>query len=396
MKMKRFHKNAIAAILLALAIGGPTTNSAIAQDSFKIGGVVALSGAFGIIGEEMRKGAELAIEMHGGKALGVPIEISWEDTETKPDVAIQKATRLMSQGVNAIFGAVSSGSTLAMMKVTERKKIPTIITLSAADKITGSDKGKYAFRTSNTVGMEITMMASFAVEKDIKSILLIVSDFATGRDMGSSLSDKLTSKGINISETILTPLGNKDFSVVIDKAAKSDADTVVIIMTGGDAITFLKQSNQVKLQANKTIFGTIIMDELFGKAVGEGSYGVYSTLRYHFSIDTPANAKFVDAYRAKYDGLPSQFAGEAFDGMAWFLKVVDSTGSWKSDDWVTAWEDSKYSDSIEGEKFMRACDHQATQKGYFGVAVKGEDPLPAVTMKITNSFASDELFAPCN
>lgn len=389
-------RNAIASVALVATTFVGVQSSYAADDSFKIGGIVALSGAYGIIGEEMRKGAELAIEMRGGNVLGVPVEMMWEDTETKPDVAIQKATRLMSQGIHAVFGAVSSGSTLAMMKVTERRKVPIIVTLSAADKITGSDKGKYTFRTSNTVGMEINMMASFVKSKNIESIMMIVSDFATGRDMGSSLAEKLEGNGVKITETILTPLGNKDFSVVIDQASKSAADTVVIIMTGGDAITFLKQSHQVELQANKTIFGTVIMDELFGKAVGDGAYGVYSTLRYHFSIDTPANKSFVDAFKAKYDGLPSQFAGEAFDGMAWFLDVVDKSGSWDADDWVTTWEDSEYTSSVEGVKYMRACDHQATQNGYFGVAVKGTDPDPAVTMKITNAFAPEQVFEACN
>ena len=40
-----------------------TAEVAAKDDAFRIGGVVALSGTYGVIGEETRKGAELAIEV---------------------------------------------------------------------------------------------------------------------------------------------------------------------------------------------------------------------------------------------------------------------------------------------------------------------------------------------
>ena len=57
------------------------------QEKFKIGGVLSLSGPYGLLGEDMRKGVQIAIEERGGKVLGVPIEVTWEDDETKPQPA---------------------------------------------------------------------------------------------------------------------------------------------------------------------------------------------------------------------------------------------------------------------------------------------------------------------
>ena len=39
-----------------------------------------------------------AIADRGGKVLGKPIRVSWEDDETKPQPAVQKATRLLAGG----------------------------------------------------------------------------------------------------------------------------------------------------------------------------------------------------------------------------------------------------------------------------------------------------------
>ncbi len=38
-------------------------------DSFHIGGVVSLSGTYGMFGEDMRRGVEIAIDQRGGKVL---------------------------------------------------------------------------------------------------------------------------------------------------------------------------------------------------------------------------------------------------------------------------------------------------------------------------------------
>jgi len=378
---------------MALAMGGAAH---AADGEFKIGGVVAMSGAYGVIGEAMQRGAELAVEMRGGQVLGVPVVFDWQDTETKPQVAVQKATKMMASGADMLFGAVSSGSTLAVMKVAERRKVPLLVTLSASDEITGSQMSKYAFRTSNPVNMENQMMAEFAGGEGLHKIYGVVADYTVGREMWDNLKAKLEAKNIEIVAEDYPPLGNKDYAIIIDKVAKSDADGVAMIMTGGDAITFLKQSGQVDLKDQKAVFGTMVMDELMGSAVGEKSYGVNSTLRYHFSTENEANKAFVTAFQEKYGELPNQFAGEAFDGMTWFLDVVDKTGSWEAEDWVAAFEGSTHETSIEGPKTMRACDHQAAQIGVFGKAVKGEAPLPAVTMDVTYTFQPDVLFAPCD
>jgi len=381
---------------LGAAIGiAALCSPAAAKDEFKIGGVVALSGPYGVIGEAMRKGAELAVEMRGGKVLGAPIVFEWEDSETKPQVTVQKATRLASDGVDLLFGEVSSGATIALMKLAERRKIPLLVTISASDEITGKDKNPYTFRTSNPVDMENRMMAEFAAKDGVKRVYGVVADYAVGREMWDSLKKKLGAKGVTIAGEDYPALGNKDYSLIADKVAKSDADGVAMIMTGSDAITFLKQSGQIGLKDKKTVFGTMVMDELMGKAVGEQSYGVNSTLRYHFSEKSPANEKFVAAFKAKYGELPTQFAGEAFDGVSWFLKVVDETGGWDKEAWLEAFRNSTYTDSVEGTKKMRACDNQAEQIGLFGKAIKGSDPLPPVTMEVTYTFEPGVLFDAC-
>lgn len=382
---------------VALVALNPATGVLAADEpsEFHIAGVLAFSGAYGIIGKDMRQGVELAIADRGGKVLGKPIRVSWEDDETKPQPAVQKATRLLAGGAQMIFGAVGSASTLALQGLADQRKIPLLVTISADDKITRPNGSRYTFRTSNTLGMEIRMCVEFAKVKGLKKIYGVTADYQATRDGWELFVAEAKKVGIEIVGNDYAPLGNRDYSVIVDKMAKSDADGIAVMVTGNDAVTFLKQSGQVGLNKTKVQFGPVLQDETLAAAVGPAAVGVYSGVRYHFTVDNPANKKFVEAYRAKYNEWPSSFAGEAYDGISWWLDVVESTKSWDRETWVDAFAKSTRENSLEGKKVMRACDHQAAQVGLWGVVVEGQSPLPPLTMKITDVFDAAKLFDAC-
>ncbi len=387
----------ILGITLVAGLGAPTLQPAVAAepDAFKIGAVLSFSGPYGIIGESMRRGAELAIEQRGGTVLGKPIEVTWEDSETKPQPAVQKASRMLAGGAHMIFGAVSSASTVALQSLVDQRKVPMLVTISADDKITRPGGSRYTFRTSNTLGMEMRMALEFTKARGLKKIYGIGADYSVTREGWDFYRAEAEKLGVEIVGEDYPALGNRDYSVIIDKIAKTDADGVILIVTGSDGVTFLKQAGQAGLGKDKLLFGPVLQDELLAAAVGPDSIGANSGVRYHFSYDTPANKAFVEAYRAKYDDWPNSFAGEAYDGMSWFLDVVDGTKSWDKEAWVDAFAGSTRANSIEGTKVMRACDHQALQIGLWGEVVEGEAPLPPLTMKITEVFQPEALFPPC-
>lgn len=391
---KWFNKSVVVAA--ATTVGLASVGHAQAKpEKFKIGGVIALSGPYGLLGEDMRKGAQIAIEERGGKVLGVPIEIVWEDDETKPQPAVQKATKLISEGSHMIFGALGSASTLAIMNLAKQRKIPHLVTISADDKITVPGGSRYTFRTSNNLGMENRMAWAYTQEKKLKKIYAVTADYQATRDGWEWYKKQAEQNGVQIVGEDFPPLGNRDYSSIVDKITKSDADGVLLMVTGSDVVTILKQAGQVNLSKNKILFGPVIADETMAAAVGAGAMGVNSGLRYHYSIDNAANRKFVDAYQKKFGTFPAMTAGEAYDGMSWWLDTVEKTGSWDKEKWVDAFANSVRENSVEGKKVMRACDHQALQPGFWGEVVAGTPPAPALTMKITKVFPEAKLFEDC-
>ena len=384
------------AAALSTALPMPMLRAANAPEEFNIAAILAFSGAYGLIGNDMRLGAELAVKRRGGKVLGKPIRFNWEDDETKPQPAVQKATRLLAGGANMIFGAVGSASTLALQSLATQRKIPQLVTISADDVITKRNGSRYSFRTSNTLGMEVKMCMEFIKSAGLKKIYTVTADYQATRDGYEQLKAMCEADGtVEIVGNDFAPLGNRDYSVIIDKMANSDADGIAVMATGNDGVTFVKQAGQVGLGNDRTILGPVLQDETFAAATGDAALGVYSGVRYHFSLDNAANNEFVEAYRAEHGAFPSSFAGEAYDGLSWWFDVIEETDSWDVETWVDAFENSVRENSLEGRKEMRACDHQAAQVGLWGKVVRGEDPLPPLTMEITNIFPAESLFDAC-
>ena len=131
-----------------------------------------------------------------------------------------------------IFGALSSASTLAVMNITKQRKIPHLVTISADDKITVPGGSRYTFRTSNTLDMENRMALSYMQDKKLKKIYAVTADYQATRDGWEWFKKNATSSGAQIAGEDYTPLGNRDFSSVVDKIAKSDADGVFLALTG--------------------------------------------------------------------------------------------------------------------------------------------------------------------
>lgn len=382
---------ALAAACVALSSG---IAAAQTPENFTIGGVVPLSGPYALLGTSMQKGAEIAIEERQ-KVLGVPIRALWEDSETKPQTSVQKATKLLAEGVNMLFGDGASGQTLAIMPVAAQRKTPLIVTTSAADQITGANRNDYTFRTSSLAFAETRMAIEFVKKAGLKSVYGLGVDQPVGRDTWATMKKGLEELGVTVAGEDFAPIGNQDFSIIIDKVAKSGAQGLFVTMTGADTITFLKQAGQVKLNDRVPIFGTGFLDDDAANAIGPDVVGVNTVARYHFSYDTPENKAFVEAYRKKFNEWPNAYAGHAYDGLKWFFDVVDKTGSWNTEAWVAAFKNSEHPGSVFGPRKMRACDNQALGVGLWAKAVTGGDPYPALMLNVTDTFPPDNLYPPC-
>lgn len=128
--------------------------------------------------------------VHDGGGLDIggstrEIEYVYYDTESKPNVGVSAAERLIEQdGVSVILGAMSSTTTLAIMDVLERSEVPGITSVSVNEKITGSEGNEWMFRNKDTDSMRAKYISqAIGQELGFESVGMIGpnNDFGLGR-----------------------------------------------------------------------------------------------------------------------------------------------------------------------------------------------------------------------
>lgn len=389
--------------LLTIAVGAALlggglapARAADAPSAFKIAAVIGLSGPLAVIGADMRRGVEVALEERGSKINGVPIEITWDDSEGKPQVTVQKASQRIAQGVQMVFGEIGSPSTIALSSLTEQRAVPLLVTFAADNALTTPGRLHWTFRTGKNVNSTVTVTIGLAEANGVKKVFGITPDYEAARGSWSLFKELAAQRGIEVVGEEFHPTPSRDFSILINKALSSGADGVYVVSQGNDAVTFLKQAAEVGLKGRVQVFGPGVVDASIIKAVGAAGVGVGSTIRYDATEDFPANRAFVERFRAKFGEPPSANAGDAYDGMRWWLRTVESTHSWDKNDWVAAMAGSVIDDSIEGRKTMGACDHQARQIALAGVGIENDKPdLPKYGMKVTVVMQPEQIYKPC-
>src|SRR5262245_22314209 len=103
---------AAAAVALVIAAGPALPQ----QKTIKIGFISTFSGPPAAIGNDMRNSFELALDHHGRKIGGLPVEVIYEDDQTRPEVGVQKTKkRIESDKVDFVVGYIWSKVLLASL-----------------------------------------------------------------------------------------------------------------------------------------------------------------------------------------------------------------------------------------------------------------------------------------
>jgi branched-chain amino acid transport system substrate-binding protein len=126
--------------------------------SIKIGAIHPVSGVLAQVGQACRQGAQLAVaeinRMGGIESKGARLELLVGDSESKAEVGAAEAERLVREGAQVIVGAFQSDVVMAIAQVCERREVPFVVDVGAADQITTSGFTKVfrIFPTTTTLG----------------------------------------------------------------------------------------------------------------------------------------------------------------------------------------------------------------------------------------------------
>jgi branched-chain amino acid transport system substrate-binding protein len=309
---------------LALGLGAISTAGA---EELRIGYLAPTTGVFAQVGKDMVDGFNLYLSEKNNKLGGMDVKFIVEDEQGKPDTAVTKAKKLILQDkVHFFVGGLLASTGYALAPVSTAEKVVYISPVSSADDLTQRDLPKYPyfFRTGWSSSQPSHPFGQWACEQGYKKISIIAADYAFGYEVAGGFQRAFEACGGQIIQKIWPPLTTKDFGPYIP-TLKADADAIFTVMVGPMSLQFPKQ---LAANGNKkpVIGGGPSYDEFVLPSMGDEVIGHISTLQYSAAIDTPKNATFVKAYRAKYGKMPGYYSETNYTTALILDEVIGKAG----------------------------------------------------------------------
>src|SRR5215217_189543 len=355
--------------LLALAVS-PALGQ---QQSVKIGFISTFSGPAAAIGNDMRNAFELALDHHGRKIGGLPVEVIYEDDQIKPEVGVQKTQKLIeSDKVDFIVGYIWSNVLLASLKPIVDSKTFTVVTNAGPSQLAGELCSQYVFSTSWQNDQTPQAMGEYMNQKGVKSVFLIGPNYAAGKDMLAGVAS--TFKGQIKGEEYTVWPDQLDFSAELSKARASKAESIFVFYPGAAGVQFLNQYTQAGLKQQIPLYTAFTIDELSLPLQKENALGVPGAQEWVNDLPDEQNKRFVADYRKKYTGLrPTFYGAQSYDAAQLINSaVVAVNGDASKKDAMKAEMEKANFKSVRGS-FKYGNNHIPIQNFYLQDVVKDAD-----------------------
>jgi ABC-type branched-subunit amino acid transport system substrate-binding protein len=282
-------------LLVALVASGASLSSpALAQGKkLKIGVIYDYTGPLAGGGSDLHAlGAKIMIDYFAknGGVGGYAIEAIYADAQSKPDVAINEAVRLVEQEkVDMLLGFYSSAQCVPVAARVEQLKKFMWITTCISSAVLENRNLKYVFRVQPS-GRQFGLMSMDFIAKNAKAklgkepkdlkVAIIHEDGAYGIDVGKGNEEGAKKAGFNLVLNEGYSATTPDLSSLVIKLKRARPDVLFHTGYNPDIALFLRQAREQGLK----------MSALVGHGAG---YGVYDKLKeavgkdvnYIFNVD---------------------------------------------------------------------------------------------------------------
>ncbi|MFD1509651.1 ABC transporter substrate-binding protein [Lacimonas salitolerans] len=363
-----------ASVLASFAIAAP----AVAQEAVKIGVITTLSGPAGYLGQDVRDGLQLAIDMEGGSLGGVPVELVVEDDGLKPGNGRQIADKFMNdEGMKLLTGIIFSNVAGATVPEIVENGAIYISPNAGPSNLAGEGCHENYFVVSWQNDALHEAAGAAAKKLGYTNAMALAPNYQAGKDAVEGF--KRTFEG-EVSE-IFTQLGQTDYSAEMAQIRAADPEVVFQFHPGGMGIAFLRQYSQAGLQGNiPMVLSEPSTDAVVLNAVGDAAIGITATAHWNRDFDNESNKAFVAAWDEKYDHPITYYASQGYDTGLLIASALRETGGVDDIDALREAVRKADFDSVRGE-FKFGPNQHPVHNWYQLDIVAGEDGKPVAVTK---------------
>lgn len=383
MTTRRLVLSRSAALIGAASTGLLLPQIARAQgNKVRVGLMLPYTGTFGLIGAGIENGFRMALNEKGGKLGGREIEWFKVDDESEPSKGVENATRLVQRDkVDVLIGTVHSGVQMGIHKVARDTGVLNLIPNAGVHAATRALCAPNVFRTSFTNSQPTSALGKVMVDKGHKKAVWITWRYAAGDEAFEGFRDSYTKAGGTIVKELGLPFPNVEFQALLTEIASIKPDAVCCFFAGAGAAKFMRDYAAAGLKDKIPLYGSGFLTEGVLAAAGASAEGIFTTLHYSDSLETPRNQKFRLEYAKTFRLQPDVYTVQGYDtGLLLAHAATAVKGDLSNKKALYASMNGAVIDSPRG-KWTMSKSHNPIQDMYLRQVVNGENKVIGVAAK---------------
>ena len=327
--MKKLFLIPLIIIVVCGLIFGGRAKPAPAQP-IKIGLLYPLTGPVAMIGELMVTSSKFGFEEVGYEVAGRKIEVIVEDSAALPDVALDKARKLIEYDkVCMIIGPLATVPHGAVAPYTSKMGVPQIVPSPSMLKLADHE---WFFMAGGSKRQMVYPIGLYAYDKiGLRKVIVMTEDTGTGHTFLDAFMEAFKKRGGQVIQEQYPPFPCTDFAPYL--ASLKDADAVVAWFQGADAIRFHTQFHEFGIRKRMPLqpayFGAFVQPFLMRKLppeVSDAMIGEYMLSLYTRLLEADASKRFAGAFKKRFGYLPDDVHATPYLSVQIALRALKATG----------------------------------------------------------------------
>lgn len=330
--------------------------------------VIPRSGSAGIYGPSCEACAELAIADANATSgvLGRQVRLIPVDGSRTPDQVAGEIAALVNRGaIDAVTGWHISPVRKAVARVTANR-IPYVY----GPLYEGGENTAGLFLTGETPSAQLLpAMDWMKSEYGIDRWIVIGNDYIFPRGTGLAAAKHARAQGAPLVGQVYVPLGTTDFSEAIRQVEISQATGVVVLLVGGDGVTFNRQFAASGLDSAIPRLSPHVEENMLMAGGSRCNAGLFSAAGYFEALNTTASMEFAARYYSRFGPAApalNSIGESCYEAITLLIALASRAGSLSIGAMTTAAERLTYL-SPRGEVSMRG--NQMNQDVYVAEAI---------------------------
>ncbi len=298
-----------------------------AAEPVKIGTILSVTGPAAFLGQDMKDGAQLAVDEinAAGGIDGRKVEWTFYDAQSETQRSIGFARRLLNNDkVDIIVGGGSmSGIALAMSPLAEAAKVPFISTEGAAGIVSPVSEHQWAFKSTVDDYLVLHRLADYFDKKGIKKVALLADTSGFGQSATEQLKIVAGERKLDV---VYESFGPSDTDLIpqLTRIRDSGAKAIIAWTVTPAGVVFLKQAQQLGLdESTQLIHGYGFVAGRYMELAGTAANRLL-LLSQKFVVgdqlpdNDPVKSKIItltENFQKRFNRVPNQFVAQTYDAI---------------------------------------------------------------------------------